>query len=243
MSWLRRPTPFAVLLTVAGALAFVGLGVWQLHRADEKEALLRRYATSVNAPQEPLSSVEGGAPADRYPRLAVTGEFVRNRVYILDDQTHAGQVGIHVYVPFLPEHSEKALLVDLGFLPKGSGAMPALPPLAEGMQSIHGLYVPSPGVGIRMGGDALLRQTGASKTVVYVDLDEIGSDFGHTLYPRVLLLDADPASIYTREWTPGVMPPARHRAYAFQWFTFALAAVVIFVLLHRKRRPTRPSSP
>jgi cytochrome oxidase assembly protein ShyY1 len=36
------------------------------------------------------------------------------------------------------------------------------------------------------------------------------------------------------------MPPERHRAYAFQWFTFALAAVVIFVLLHRQRRPKRP---
>jgi surfeit locus 1 family protein len=32
------------------------------------------------------------------------------------------------------------------------------------------------------------------------------------------------------------MPPARHRAYAFQWFTFAAAAVVMFVVLHRKRR-------
>jgi surfeit locus 1 family protein len=31
------------------------------------------------------------------------------------------------------------------------------------------------------------------------------------------------------------MPPARHRAYAFQWFTFALAAVVLLLVLHRKR--------
>ncbi len=87
-----------------------------------------------------------------------------------------------------------------------------------------------------MGGDRLPLQTGAEKTVVYMDLKEIGADLGRSLYPRVLLLDADPASIYTRDWTPGFMPPARHRAYAFQWFTFAFAALVIFVLLHRKRR-------
>ena len=56
-------------------------------------------------------------------------------------------------------------------------------------------------------------------------------------------LDADPASIYVRVHTLDFssMPPSRHRAYAFQWFTFALAAVVIFLVLHRKRRaPARP---
>jgi cytochrome oxidase assembly protein ShyY1 len=31
------------------------------------------------------------------------------------------------------------------------------------------------------------------------------------------------------------MPPARHRAYALQWFSFALAAIVMFVVLHRVR--------
>ncbi|TAL88103.1 MAG: SURF1 family protein, partial [Rhodanobacter sp.] len=36
------------------------------------------------------------------------------------------------------------------------------------------------------------------------------------------------------------MPPIRHRAYAFQWFSFALAAVVILLVLHRKRRPRQP---
>jgi len=42
MSFLRRPTWFAVALTVVGVLAFVRLGIWQLDRADEKDELLRR---------------------------------------------------------------------------------------------------------------------------------------------------------------------------------------------------------
>jgi cytochrome oxidase assembly protein ShyY1 len=36
------------------------------------------------------------------------------------------------------------------------------------------------------------------------------------------------------------MPPARHRAYALQWFSFAIAAVVMFVVLHRVRRDDAP---
>jgi cytochrome oxidase assembly protein ShyY1 len=236
MTFLRRPTWFAVALTVAGVLVFVRLGVWQLDRADEKDELLRRFAASVAADIEDFGAVAEVPPDDRYPRVDVRGAFVPGHYYLLDDQTHGGKVGVHVYAPFAPRGKDPYLLVDLGFLPKESGANPRLPPLPVGETTIHGLYVPPPGVGIRMGGDRLPLQKGAEKTLVYIDTGEIGTDLGRSLYPRVLLLDADPASIYTRDWTPGFMPPARHRAYAFQWFTFAFAALVIFVLLHRKRR-------
>ncbi|SFW53942.1 SURF1 family protein [Luteibacter sp. UNCMF366Tsu5.1] len=236
MTFLRRPTWFAVALTVAGILVFVRLGMWQLDRASEKDELLRRFAAGAAAGVEEFGMVAETPPDDRYPRLDVHGSFVRDRYYLLDDQTHAGQLGVHVYAPFAPRGHDRYLLVDLGFLPKEGGANPRLPPLPTGDTDVHGLYVPPPGVGIRMGGDRLPEQRGAEKTVIYVDLKDIAADLGHSLYPRVLLMDADPASIYARDWTPGFMPPARHRAYAFQWFTFALAAVVIFVLLHRKRR-------
>ncbi|URL58895.1 SURF1 family protein [Luteibacter flocculans] len=236
MTFLRRPTWFAVALTVAGILVFVRLGMWQLDRASEKDELLRRFAAGAAAGVEEFGMVAETPPDDRYPRLDVQGSFVRDRYYLLDDQTHAGQLGVHVYAPFAPRGHDRYLLVDLGFLPKEGGANPRLPPLPTGDIDVHGLYVPPPGVGIRMGGDRLPEQRGAEKTVIYVDLKDIAADLGHSLYPRVLLMDADSASIYARDWTPGFMPPARHRAYAFQWFTFALAAVVIFVLLHRKRR-------
>jgi surfeit locus 1 family protein len=65
----------------------------------------------------------------------------------------------------------------------------------------------------------------------------VAADLQTALYPRVLVLDADPAAIYVRVHMLDLssMPPARHRAYAFQWFAFAVAAVVMFVVLHRKR--------
>jgi cytochrome oxidase assembly protein ShyY1 len=241
VNWLRRPTWFAVALTVAGVLLFVRLGVWQLDRANQKDELLRLYAASTSAPLEPFAAVEDAPPQGRYPRVAVEGEFVADRYYLLDDQVHAGQVGVHVYAPFRPHGRDSLLLVDLGFLPKqgGGSATPPLPPLPTGERTVRGLYVPSPGVGVRMGGNALTGQRAWPKLAIYIDLKQIGDDLGTALYPRVLLIDPDPASIYTRDWTPGFMPPARHRAYAFQWFTFALAAVVIFLILHRRRRPKR----
>jgi surfeit locus 1 family protein len=231
-----------LLLTVAGALLFIRLGVWQLHRADEKEAILRRYAAAENAAPRDFSAVAAKPPIDAFARVSVQGEYVPDRLYLLDNPKHDQRGGAEVYAPFRPQHGDRLLLVDLGFLPgNGTDQPPQLPPLPTGKQVLQGLYVPAPGVGFEMGGNALARQAHWPKTTVYLELPQVAADLGATLYPQVLALDADPASIYVREHTIDFssMPPARHRAYAFQWFTFAVAAVVILLVLHR-RRPSKP---
>lgn len=246
MSWLRRPKWWWVLLTVAGALLFVRLGIWQLHRADYKDGLLRLYAAAASAPLQNFDSVSVAPPVSAYPRVRVQGHYLVNRVYLLDNPKHDGRGGIEVYVPFRPHGHDRLLLVDLGFLPgNGTDQRPQMPPLPTGLLTLQGLYQPPPGHGFEMGGDALGRQAHWPKATIYLDMTQVASDLGRTLYPRILTLDPDPAAIYVREHTLdfGSMPPARHRAYAFQWFTFALAAVVIFLVLHRKKRRPKSKSP
>ncbi len=245
MKWLRRPSWFALLLTVAGALLFIRLGVWQLHRADEKEQILRRYATAETAAPRDFAAVASNPPVDAFPRILAQGEYLTDRLYLLDNPKHDQRGGVEVYAPFRLRSGDRLLLVDLGFLPgNGTDQAPQLPPLSTGVQTLQGLYVPAPGVGFEMGGNALARQTQWPKTTVYLDLPQVAADLGTALYPQVLILDADPSSIYVREHTIdfSAMPPARHRAYAFQWFTFAVAAVVILLVLHR-RRPSRSDKP
>lgn len=234
---LRRPSWFAVALTVAGVLLFVRLGIWQLHRAAYKERLLRLFATASSAPLQRFDAVADDAPPDHYPHVAVHGRFLAGRAYLLDDQVHGGRVGVDVYQPFRPDGSRRLLLVDMGFLQRegdSDTAAPHRPPLPQGEVTLHGLYAPLPAAGFKLGGNALPRQKHWPKTVIYLDRTDIGHDLGATLYPRRLLLDPDPRTTYLRQWTPGFMPPARHRGYAFQWFAFALAAVAIFVILHRR---------
>ena len=244
MSWLRRPTPFAVRLTVAGVLAFVALGVWQLKRADEKELLVRRYAAAVVAPQRDFAQVPP-VTADSLPaRVRGRGTYRADRVYLLDNPRHDERGGAEVYVPLQLDEHAPWLLVDLGFLPgNGDGKLPDPPALLTGAVTLQGLYQPPPGHGFEMGGNALLQQTHWPKSTIYLDLAQVQPDLGHPIYPWVLALDAEPSAIYQRQhvFDFSSMPPARHRAYAFQWFTFAVAAVVIFVVLHRKRRSRRGS--
>lgn len=246
MIGLRRPPWWAVLLTVAGVLLFVRLGVWQLHRADFKEALLRRYAAAAVAAVQDFDKVATSPPADAFPRVQVRGHYLADRLYLLDNPKHDERGGVEVFAPFEPatdgrSASRPLLLVDLGFLSgNGTDQAPQLPPLPTGELDIQGIYTPPPATGFEMGGDALARQTHWPKTSIFLDPKQIARDLGRPLYPRVLALDAEPASIYVRVHTLDLsaMPPARHRAYAFQWFTFALVAVGMLLVLNR-RRPSR----
>lgn len=236
---MRRPAWWSVLLTLAGVLVFARLGVWQLHRAHDKDELLRRYAAAAGAPAQAFDAVADQPPVDGFPRVRVHGRYLADRLYLLDNPKHDSLGGVEVYAPFQPTNQHKLLLVDLGFLPgNGTDKAPQIPPLPLDVQTLQGTYQPPPGTGLELGGNALAQQQQWPKTSIYLDLDQVANDLHATLYSRVLALDPDPSAIYVRVHTLDLssMPPARHRAYAFQWFAFAIAAVVIFVVLHRKRR-------
>lgn len=235
---MRRPACWSILLTLAGVLVFARLGVWQLDRAHYKDELMRRYAAAALAPAEPFDAVADRPAADTYPRVWVQGHYRADRLYVLDNPRHDSLGGARVYAPFQPLDHDGLVLVDLGFLPgDGTGKTPSLPPLPGDLQTLQGIYQPPPGTGLELGGNALARQTRWPKTSVYLELSQVAEDLHARLYPRVLRLDADPSAGYARAPAPdfSAMPPARHRAYAWQWFTFAAAAIAIFFWLHRQR--------
>lgn len=231
--WVR-PSWFAVLLTMAGVAAFSSLGFWQLRRAADKEMLLAAFTgASAQQPVE-LAEARRHAAAGLYPHVRVRGWFDPVHTYVLDDQVRDGRQGRFSFAIFVPEDGAEALLVNRGFLPRAeSETQPALP---DGEVELSGLYAPAPGSGLRLGGNVLPKSSRWPKLTIYIDPSEIAQDAGRELDDRVLLLDPDPASAFVREWTPQIMPPERHRGYAFQWFCFAFASLVIFVVLHWRRQ-------
>ncbi len=221
---------FAVLLTAAGVAAFSTLGFWQLRRAADKELLLAAFAGADARQSLSLDEARRLAAAGAYPHVQVRGWFDPVHTYVLDDQVRDGQQGRFSFAIFVPNDGGLALLVNRGFL--GRAASEKQPALPEGEVELGGLYAPAPGSGLRLGGNALPKSSAWPKLTIYIDPAEIAQDAGRALDDRVLLLDPDPASAFVREWTPQILPPERHRGYAFQWFSFAFAAIVIFIVLH-----------
>jgi cytochrome oxidase assembly protein ShyY1 len=225
------------MLFTFGIAAFVTLGMWQLDRAAQKQRLLDAFAAAQREPPTDLARVRDVADAQHYPHVRAPGHFVRERGYLLDEQMHDGRPGVHAIAVFAAAGEDALLLVDRGWVAwnHAAGSQPALPELPDGDVILSGIYAPYPHGGLRVGGNALPAQTQWPKLTLRVDAAEISADLGKALLPRVLLLDAEPTGGFARDWQPATMPPARHIAYAVQWFTFALLALAIFIGLHWRK--------
>ena len=221
------------LLLAAG---FARLGLWQSHRAAEKERLLAEVARVLEARRpQPLSSAADPTRTHAYDWAAGRGHFPPTAPLMLDNQQREGRVGVRAYRVFQPD-AGPALLVDLGWLPIGADR--ALPPVAlpSGELDVRGLLVPPPSAGLRMG--APMAKQGDAWLVVRLEPAAIAREFGlRALAPRVLRLDPALPFGYPRDLQllVNTLTPDRHRGYAVQWFGLAATLVVIALVLTFRR--------
>ena len=231
----RRPTAFAWALTAFGVAAFCALGAWQVDRAAQKRQLFAAFASAASAPTLNFMQAQAAAQdAQHYPHLNVTGHYLPDRGYWLDEQFSGNRIGVHAIGVLAIDGQRDALLVDRGWVAweHMPGTTPAAPAPPVGEIALTGLYAPFPGGGLRLGGNALSRQATWPKLTLFLDAKAIAVDLGTPVLPRMLLLDPDPASGFVRSWKPQVFPPERHIGYAFTWFCFAAVAIAILVVTH-----------
>ena len=238
-----RPSPVPSLLAALGIAVLVLLGIWQLRRADEK--VLIQSAFSAREALPPLLfpgphaqrlAITPAAPELRYRRLQVSGIYHRHRQFLLDNRTHGGVPGFHVLTPLRIAGSGWGLMVDRGWLALGASRadLPS-PPTPEGPITIQGmLEIPRPDALVL--GDTGYQSGGWPKVVQRIELDQMSALLGYRLLPFVLWLDPKAADGLVREWRPYYgLDPARHRAYAFQWFALALTLFVLYVWASSRR--------
>jgi surfeit locus 1 family protein len=231
----QRPSLLAIALTIVGFAAFCGLGLWQLDRMAQKKKFLTAFEEAPKSAPVNLDQVRDIADDARYPHVQARGHFIADRSYLFDEQFHNGRPGVRVIAVF-DTGDDRVLLVDRGWVVwnHAPGTQPAIPPLPS-QTDVTGIYAPLPSGGIRVGGNPLPSQTTWPKLTLHLDTKEIAADLGRPVLPRILLSDPDASSGLVRDWTPNVMPPERHAAYAFQWFALAIAVVAAFVVVHWRK--------
>jgi len=177
-----------------------------------------------------------------YQRIGVEGELDATHQFLLDNRTFEGRAGYEVLTPLL-RASAPALLVDRGWVPfTGSRArLPEVTVTASGPLHLTGrvAVLPSPGLA---SGRAAPAGTGPwPKVTSYPDMAQLAAALGQPLSSRILLLDPAAPDGYVRAWRPPGLPPLRHFSYAVQWWSFALATLVLWAVL--SRRPQPPPAP
>jgi surfeit locus 1 family protein len=209
---------------------FVSLGIWQWGRGEEKAALLKLHAQEQTAmPLEKNTSVR------HLMMLKVWGHFDNRHSFLLDNQFNQHHIGFDVLTPFQLE-TGKWLLVDRGWVAAKPDrkVLPQIAPI-KGRISFKGrAYFPSSKN--RVLNNRLDNEGQWPLIIERVTTDNLGKRLGVPLYPFILRLDKGASFGYVREWKTVSMKPERHYGYAFQWFSFALIVLILFVYLNREKK-------
>lgn len=194
------------------------LGLWQWHRAADKREWLEAMA---NAPQveSPRQLPSEGS------EVVIEGHFLGNETLFLDNRTLDGRLGVGVLTTLVDDYGQR-WLVDRGFLETGmSRATPEVSTPEERVR-ITGEWQ-TDGRQAPVFGDAL---EGRRLQQIEPAAWDAGFRFEGWLHQRS---GAGELPVW---WTPNVMPPERHVAYAVQWWLLAIVAFIALVLGARRLR-------
>jgi cytochrome oxidase assembly protein ShyY1 len=217
---------FWLIITLIVFSLLINLGLWQSSRAIEKEQRLSRI-TSLNT-TSPISlqqvvSLSNTENINDFP-VQASGRFVAEKVFLLDNQVSGGRLGYQVLQILTTE--KNAVLVNLGWV-QGSINRQELPEISgyRGEVSFASkVRLVEPNI-------QLMAQDFSSfqwpLRVQQIELDKFSVLLDKPLLPFVLYVNETELIGYKKDWQAIVMPPEKHRGYAFQWFSLAIAWLVL----------------
>lgn len=218
-----------VLFTMLVFGLLIKLGFWQMTRALEKEQRQQRISELSQREALFLSQVltlkDLKDGINDLP-IQLQGEFIEDFVFLLDNQPDKSRLGYRVYQVI--ESNDSAILVNLGWV-QGSVDRNVLPDVVpvSGQYVIKG-HVREVELGIQLQEQFFTQPTWPLR-VQQIELDKFSQLINKKLLPFVVYLDKNDPVGFKKNWQPIVMPPEKHRAYAFQWFSLALAWLSLMV--------------
>lgn len=226
------------LAALAAVVLFARLGVWQLHRADEAQALRTTAEARLGAARVALDgeTLAGDPSALHWRPVEARGSWLTQRQVLLDNQVSHGEAGYLVYTALHLPDCRCAVLVNRGWVPAGP-RRDQIPDVAftPAGGEVRGIAAPPPaaGFGLSQGpGEAV----GPVLRVQRLDAPQLSRWIGEPVAPLTVLLAPEAPDGYRREWRPPDGRGDRHLAYAVQWFIFALIAAGVAVRLNSSRR-------
>ncbi|MCW8108994.1 SURF1 family protein [Alteromonas ponticola] len=217
---------------ILAVVAMLGLGVWQLDRMNQKQQRLASIAQKEHLGIIPLAEL------DRYEdirdaKVGFTGQTDNQRIFLLDNQIYQGRVGYQVMAPI--ETNFGTVLANFGWI-EGSVQREVLPTfdLPETLSEFTG-YVHLPSKNPFISETATIASA-FPMVIQQVELETLGVFAGKSFLPFTITIDTPDDPQFVQQFTPVVMPPEKHFAYAFQWFGLATAAVVIIFVVFFKQR-------
>jgi surfeit locus 1 family protein len=247
----RLLLPVAAASTAALTAA---LGLWQLDRAAQKDAL---HASIEARAQEPALAARQLQGLDQVHRLVqLQGQWLPHSTVFLENRPMGGRAGFFVLTALqLPDG--RTVLVQRGWQPRDlrdRTLTQAVPTPADVPVQLHARVAPPPSrlMDFEGGQLGLLRQN--------IELEGYAAEFRLPALLPISLQQLEPAQMCAyasctevlddglkRDWTVVGSSADRNRGYAVQWFSLSALVAGLFIwfqwLRPWRRRPAQPHHP
>jgi len=228
----RKPEFWPTVITGIAVVVLISLGCWQLQRLAWKEDIIRRIALGeTEATLAALPKDEAELRALEFRKVKLQGRFLNEHEFHLTPRYQGRTFGYHVLTPFLLT-DRRTVLVDRGFVPADKKA-PATRPhsIIKERTTIRGMVrLPYPRALVLPDNrvqenlwfwfdlPAMQRTSGLSFPPIFIEA--LGKPD-----PELLPIPSDGLIALRND----------HLMYAITWFGFALAALLIYGLYHRRK--------
>ena len=233
LTFLLRPKwlAFHVLVFVSVAL-MVWLGFWQLRRLDARQEFNATVTERIDQPPVPFDTLIGDAITDprsvEWRQVTVSGEYLADQI-LWFNRTQDGIAGDNVLTALVGGDGT-TVVVNRGFIALGEPT----PSAPTGSIDVLGRIRVPPG---RQLGELTDSADGPLTEVRRVDLDLLDAQLPGELAPVYLDLIGSVPNVTPNDPVP-VPPPTLdegpHLSYAVQWFIFATAVLIGWVLAIRR---------
>jgi|SaaInl74LU_5_DNA_1037368.scaffolds.fasta_scaffold06097_5 cytochrome oxidase assembly protein ShyY1 len=232
MARIRFDFEWRLTLFVVVLLPFlVGLGFWQLGRADEKRILSANAIAQDAAEALSVNELDKLEPDQLLGRkVRMHGHYLAQQ-FLLDNQIKRSRFGNDV-VQLFQDMSGRIYFVNRGWVPadparQAATAIPATPPV----KFIEGrIYIP-PSQPYLLEADTL--EAGRSPlTVQALDIAALSglvTAGDQAPYPYLVRLLAEDPSAFDASWPVVNISDAKHMGYAIQWFSMAFVLSLLFI--------------
>lgn len=217
------PNFWILALSLLMLPVLVGLGFWQLSRADEKAQIEQHIEQRQTAAPVDLSELTEPLV---YTPVFASGFFDTDHIWLLDNRQRAGKPGYEVVQPFELDDGRR-VLVNRGWLPA-----PSLRQDLPTVEAVQGRATIFAQIALPSDHPMLSAQSAVAswpQVITEISPAVMGQSLGEPLADYYLKLDAASTGAFITAWQPINMSAAKHTGYAVQWFAMAFALVVLCV--------------
>ncbi len=218
------------------------MGLWQLDRADQKKVIdsgvkeaQQKEALDLNTFIHKGNIKEESFKQEIYRTAAILGNYDSDHQFLLDNRTHKGRAGFHVLTPFLLKNTNKAVLVNRGWITY-QGTRDNIPDISISQYTTNILGVMKQQArAIVLNDDSGEINTRYPTLIQSIELVELAKELKIELLPIIIELNKNDNTGFIRDWQPYYGSIDKHNAYALQWFAMAGILLFLFIKLNTKK--------